>query len=352
MVHDLRQHSSPAHGDDRSTAYYADKLGTLQDLCGTSAVSLEPGFLVVRGHRYPIVGDVIVLLEPSQYSPRLAHRLGSTGVSDGPPPMAFAEDIQYTFGEEWTAFPEILPEHEREFYQYFDLLDLSALKEWRVCDLGCGIGRWSFFVSKLCREVVLVDFSDAIFVARRNLAAASNTLFFMADLTRLAFRDDFADLVVCLGVLHHLPTPALDEVRALRRWSRRLLVYLYYALDNQPRHFRWLLWFVDGMRMMLSGRVRSPAWRGTLTWLLASGLYLPLVGMGRLLRPVTWSRYVPLYDTYAGKSLRRIRQDVYDRFFTRIEQRHSRQEILALTDAFSRVLVSGHSPYWHFLCEC
>ncbi|HEV2358024.1 MAG TPA: class I SAM-dependent methyltransferase [bacterium] len=337
--------------DHRSAAYYEDKLAVLRDLWGTPAVSLERGCLVVRGRRYPIVDDVIVLLEPSQYPPRLAQRLQDSEGPRAAPDAGFAPDIQYTFGEEWSAFPDILPEHEREFQLYFDLIDLGALRAWRVCDLGCGIGRWSLFLSRLCREIVLVDFSDAIFVARRNLAAASNALFFMGDLTKLEFRYGFADLVVCLGVLHHLPTPALTEVRSLRRWSRRLLVYLYYALDNRPVYFRWLLGLVGGMRAVLSRLVRNPGTRGALTWLLAGGLYLPLIGLGGLLRPVGWSRHVPLYETYAGKGLVRIRQDVYDRFFTRIEQRYAKRDILTLADAFSTLIVSEHSPYWHFYCE-
>ncbi|MBL0059822.1 MAG: hypothetical protein IPP35_12155 [Elusimicrobia bacterium] len=64
-----------------------------------------------------------------------------------------------------------------------------------------------------------------------------------------------------------------------------------------------------------------------------------------------WGRYVPLFEFYQDKSLRRIEQDVYDRFFTSIEQRVSRKEISALTDTFTRVTVSDHLPYWHFLCE-
>jgi len=47
----------------------------------------------------------------------------------------------------------------------------------------------------LRREMVLLDFSEAIFVARENLRGASNALFFLGDLRRMPFRDDFADLV-------------------------------------------------------------------------------------------------------------------------------------------------------------
>ncbi len=49
--------------------------------------------------------------------------------------------------------------------------------------------------------------------------------------------------------------------------------------------------------------------------------------------------------------MERILQDVYDRFFTRIEQRFSRRQIETLHDSFGRITVSAELPYWHFLCE-
>ena len=48
---------------------------------------------------------------------------------------------------------------------------------------------------------------------------------------------------------------------------------------------------------------------------------------------------------------KRIRQEVYDRFFARIEQRFSRTQIATLNDAFTKVTISDRLPVWHFLCE-
>ena len=69
------------------------------------------------------------------------------------------------------------------------------------------------------------------------------------------------------------------------------------------------------------------------------------------MRPLGLSNKVPLYEFYRGKSLNRIRQDVYDRFFTSIEQRFSREQILQLSDTFASVSVSDRIPLWHFLCD-
>ncbi len=330
-------------------AYYDDKLETLKSVFGTDEIVLELDALVVAGGRFPIIDDVIVLLKPEQFTPFVAATLRARSVAPGDPEGRTADDIQSTFGEEWKEYPEVLAEHRGEFDQYFDLIDLRTLRDARVCDVGCGNGRWSVFLKDYCRELVLLDFSDAIFVARRNLASALNAVFIMGDLQKLPFAKDCCDLVVCLGVLHHLPTPCLEAVRALRNFSPRHLVFLYYALDNRPWYFRLLLASATLLRRLLL-RVRHPGLRKVIARTVALLLYRPLVGMGTLVRPLGLGRYVPLYEFYHGKSLRRIEQDVYDRFFTPIEQRVSRLEIQSLGDSFAEIRVSDHLPYWHFLC--
>jgi hypothetical protein len=151
-------------------------------------------------------------------------------------------------------------------------------------------------------------------------------------------------------VLHHLPIPALYAVRRLNVFAPRILLYIYYAMDNRPFYFRPLLALVTGLRRLTS-RIRGHAARQAITWVVTLGVYVPLVFLGRCLGVVRLSGFVPLYETYKAKIPRRIRQDVYDRFFTRIEQRVTRDSILGLEDTFASVIVSPQLPYWHFLCE-
>ncbi len=330
--------------------YYQNKLDSLKDVFGAEQIQLELDCLWVDGRAYPIVDDVIVLLEPSQYPAPLRKRLQNGGQSKGTPgPDDFAEDIQFTFGEEWKTYSKIVAENDKEFQQYFDLVDLDQLSDLRVCDLGCGIGRWSYFLRNKCRELVLVDFSEAVFVARENLRDSDHAIFFMGDIKRLPFRNDFAEFLFSLGVLHHLPTPALDEVVALKNYAPRLLIYLYYALDNRPVFYKYLLSAVNLARGILA-KLRNPHFREVFCWLGAIAVYRPMVCLGIMLKPFGLEEQVPLYQGYQGKSIRRIRQDVYDRFFTRIEQRVSRREILELEGTFSKINVSDEIPYWHFLC--
>jgi SAM-dependent methyltransferase len=331
-------------------SYYSDKGVLLTELFGARQVEIEPDCIVVDGLRFPVVDDVIVLLPPDEYPKLVLDSLGSAPTSASTQHGPFAPDVQDTFGEEWQAYPEMLAEHETEFSQYFDLVGIDSLATATVCDLGCGSGRWSYHLRNRCKQLILVDFSDAIFVARRNLKDCESALFFMADLTNLPFRRPFADLVICLGVLHHLPIPALYAVRRLKVFAPRILVYLYYALDNRPAYFRPLLAMVSAIRRFTS-QIRGSKTRAAITWVATVSIYVPLVFLGKCMNVIGMARLVPLYETYKSKSLRRIRQDVYDRFFTRIEQRVSRTSIVGLEDTFASVTVSPDLPYWHFLCE-
>lgn len=196
-------------------SYYADKIVALRDVFGDDAVEVTPEVVRCGNRQYPVVDDVIILLPPAQWPESLRRRLDDSTFSQARSSVP-AADIQRTFGAEWQTYGAVLAEHEDEFRRYFDLVDLSGLAGERVADLGCGSGRWSYYLHSKCREILLVDFSEAIFVARENLRAAKNALFFMGDVTALPFRPDFCDFLFSLGVLHHLPMPCLEVVRSFR----------------------------------------------------------------------------------------------------------------------------------------
>jgi len=330
--------------------YYSNKLDILVDIFGTKNIKVELECLTVNDKSYPIIDDVIILLDPAQYPESLSKRIKADKSNIPTVDMEFAEDIQFTFGEEWQEFSDIMFEHEKEFSQYFDLINLSDLKNKRICDLGCGIGRWDYFLKDQCKELILVDFSEAVFVARHNLKDAENILYFMGDLKRLPFRDDFVSFLFSLGVLHHLPSSALEEVRSLNKYASQILIYLYYALDNRPFYFRVLFMLATRLRMRTAS-VRNSHFRNLFSLAGVLFIYYPFIILGSILGSLGMSHLIPLYESYHGKTLERIRQDVYDRFFTGIEQRFTKKEIMTLKDTFSNVIVSNQLPYWHFLLK-
>jgi len=260
-----------------------------------------------------------------------------------------AEDVRRSFSEEWGAYGTILPEHDAEFDTYMDLVDLTDLQGAIALDLGCGSGRWGLKLAPHCRAVVCIDFSDAILVARENLRGVPNAVFLRGDLTALPLADDGADFLMSLGVLHHLERPCLVVASELMRLAPSGLFYTYYALDNRPAYYRHLLRAVTALRRAFA-RIRSEGGRRRVSRAIAVGVYQPLVGLGEVSHRLGLTYPIPLYTTYRGKSVVRIEQDVYDRFFTSIEQRVTRQQI---SEAFThhRLTISDREPFWHFLVE-
>lgn len=259
-----------------------------------------------------------------------------------------SEDVRKSFSHEWQAYGAILPEHEQEFWKYFDIVDMRSLNGKVVADLGCGSGRWSAKLSPFVGVVVLVDFSEAIFAARENLDSSDNAIFFRGDVTKLPFVDGSFDFVFSLGVLHHLAHPCLLMVNNLMRLSDRGLFYLYYSLDNRPIHYRYLLALVSAARSLLV-RVRSERIRLLLADVIARVVYRPCIIVGGLAARVGKSTAVPLFEAYQGMSVVRLRQDAYDRFFTSIEQRVSRQDITDSLGERFEIRFSDQHPFWHFL---
>lgn len=75
-----------------------------------------------------------------------------------------------------------------------------------VLDAGCGAGRYMDLAAQAGAEVLGVDLSLAIEVAKENLGHYPNTHFIQADLLALPLRPGIFDVAYSLGVLHHTPS--------------------------------------------------------------------------------------------------------------------------------------------------
>lgn len=257
------------------------------------------------------------------------------------------------FGEEWRYFSQNLADYEESARSYFDLLapnDFSGM----ILDAGCGMGRWARYAGGRGQTLIAVDLSSAVDVAVRTLENMPNAHIIQADLHQLPFRSATFDLIYSLGVLHHLPDPltGLDRVVRHLKPGGKFLAYFYYALDNRPRYFHVLLWFVTGLRFVIS-RLPHRAAR-VICCAIALTVYWPLVQFGNCLRAIGLervARQVPLYEFYTGKSFRSLFNDSVDRFATRVEFRFTRERI---REMFAKVGLlnaqfSNTTPFWKVL---
>lgn len=245
------------------------------------------------------------------------------------------------FGREWERFDQSEltdTEGRRIFADYFSIFDFSGLGE--GFDLGCGSGRWARYVAPRVELLHCIDPSNAIDVAKRNLAGIDNVMFHRADAAHIPLADGSQSFGYCLGVLHHIPDPEEAMRHAVRklRPGAQFLVYLYYKMETRPAWFRAVWKASDILR---GGISRLPfSIRTAVTSAIAATVYWPLARFGR----PNW----PLVEIYYDKSFYTMRTDALDRFGTRLEHRFTRDEIRAMMErcGLTDIRFSDSRPYW------
>ena len=263
-----------------------------------------------------------------------------------------------SFGDEWTKFSSFdAAEIERMGNEYFDLLPTTSVNhDSNVLDVGCGTGRWSYYLSPKVKFIEAIDPSDAVFAALQLTRSKENIRVTKAGVDNLPFDDNSFDFIFSLGVLHHLP----DTEAAIRKIFQKIkpngyfLVYLYYNLDNRGSIYKTLFKLSNGIRKIIS---RLPkVLKQILAEIISFTVYLPFVFLARLCKALfpgsEFYKKIPL-SYYHNKSLTIIRNDSLDRFGTPLEKRFSKIEITNMLKAagFSNIVFSERTPYWHCIAQ-
>ena len=219
------------------------------------------------------------------------------------------------FGYEWQTYAEMRPEYEEQFRRWTIHLEPANWRGMRFLDVGCGMGRNSYWPMKYGAAG-----GTAIDVDERSLAAARHTL---AGFPSVAVRAQSAyeiepsasfDIAFSIGVIHHLEWPE----RALRAMAGAvkpggLVLIWVYGLENN----RWIARFLTPLRRLLFSRLPIALVHHLSlypTVLLRLGLRL---GIGR-------SEYFRLLRRLSFRHLRSI---VFDQMLPRIAHYWPRAEV-------------------------
>jgi SAM-dependent methyltransferase len=143
------------------------------------------------------------------------------------------------FGEQWTHFRDN-PGYYGSTALLQDicgpLLDVKSLAGKRTADIGSGTGRIvNMLLDAGVSSVCAVEPSDAFLVLQENTRTRRERVTYVHDVGEKLPEDGQYDLVVSLGVLHHIPDPD-PVVRAAFRALRpegQLLIWLYGREGNE-----------------------------------------------------------------------------------------------------------------------
>lgn len=253
------------------------------------------------------------------------------------------------FGQEWDRFDQsrLADDEAAELFdRYFSMFKFDSSAE--GFDLGCGSGRWAKLVAPRVGLLHCIDPSDAIEVARRNLARIGNVRFHRAAADRIPLTDGSQDFGYALGVLHHIPDPERALVQAVKklRPGGQMLIYIYYALENRSSAYRALWRVSDAVRKGVS---RLPfAARRLISDATAALIYWPLARTSLLAERLGANpSQIPL-SSYRSKSFYTLRTDALDRFGTKLEQRFTREQIeqMMRRAGLEDIRFSDEVPYW------
>jgi len=255
------------------------------------------------------------------------------------------------FGDEWSRFDQSdlsADELQTLFDEYFGIFPWESLPRDAVgFDLGCGSGRWATLVAPKVGFLHLIDPSDAINVARRNLSDQHNCEFHRASVDEMPLEDSSCDFGYSLGVLHHIP----DTEEGLRKCVAKLksgapfLIYLYYRFDNKPAWFKAVWWLTDLVRRVVS---KLPfGLRYASSQILAGLVYWPLARTARLLEKLGAKVDNFPLSQYRNRSFYSMKTDALDRFGTRLERRFIKTEVLEMMERSGLCDVRfGEKVFW------
>jgi SAM-dependent methyltransferase len=263
-----------------------------------------------------------------------------------------------SFGEEWTTFDSF---NETEIYNagdnYFDIVPETILKHiTNALDVGCGTGRWSYYLSEKVGFIECIDPSEAVIAASSLLSGKNNIRISKAGVDNIPFADGTFDFVFSLGVLHHVPDTkkAVHACVQKLKMNGHILLYLYYNLENRGLIFKTLFHLSNSLRWMVS---KLPgAIKRFVCDLLAIVIYMPFVIVSRILIKLNLAASVvsrvPL-SWYADKSFNIIRNDSLDRFGTPLEQRFSKQQItdMLIHAGCTDIVFADNAPFWRVIAK-
>jgi SAM-dependent methyltransferase len=222
------------------------------------------------------------------------------------------------FGYSWQNYSEILPEHEEQFARWTAPLTVEAWKGAEFLDVGCGIGRNSYWPMVYGASGGLaIDVDDRTLAgARRNLSRFKSLEVRFQSVYDLEERDRF-DIVYSIGVVHHLEFPelAVKKMMAAAKPGGRVLLWLYGYENNE-----WIVRVADPLRRAIFSKMPLR---------LVHALSLPITSVLWLLLKVGFAP-IEFFRMARRFTFPHLRAIVFDHMIPKIALYYRRDEAAAL----------------------
>lgn len=223
------------------------------------------------------------------------------------------------FGYEWTRYAHMHPLYEHQFQTWVGSLAPDGFKDKDVLDAGCGMGRnsvWPLMYG--ARSVTAFDNDEhSLASARLTLGSYANAHIEKHSLSEsLPWKEQF-DIVLCIGVLHHLRNPekALTQLADALKPGGRLVVWVYGYEGNE-----WVPKYVSPVRKHITSRLPLPVMH-----VLSYGCSIPLWAFIKVFRgPTPYLRDLSQFEFWHVHSI------VFDQLIPSVANYWKRDEFEAI----------------------
>jgi SAM-dependent methyltransferase len=164
------------------------------------SLTLHPGVFSIRGVPWP---DGLIACP----------RGCIFAIEDGVPRFVSRDNYAAQFGLQWRRYQRTQLDSytgqpiSRQRLERCLGSPLDRLKGKLVLECGCGAGRFTELLIDNCELVVSMDLSDAVDANLKNCSDRKPYILCQADINNSPLPRRFFDIVVCLGVIQHSPSP-------------------------------------------------------------------------------------------------------------------------------------------------
>jgi SAM-dependent methyltransferase len=210
------------------------------------------------------------------------------------------------FGYEWNNYSEMRPEYQEQFRRWTAHLKPQDWAGLTFLDVGCGMGRNSFWpMTYGAASGLAIDVDDrSLSAARQTLARFPTMRIEKRSAYEIGCNNEF-DLAFSIGVIHHLQDPALAlaNMVAATKFGGRVMIWVY-GLENN----RWIVGLIDPLRKALFSRLPVGLVHHLSLYPTALLWFALRLGFGRI-------RYFQLLREFSFRHLRSI---VFDQMLPKI----------------------------------
>ena len=172
----------------------------------------------------------------------------------------FYEDIKFPNYNGIETFADLIDKAKKSIFA--EKLNNEIPMHSNILEAGCGTGQLSIFLSKYKRQIFSIDLSMGSLKLGedfRKKNQINNVHFMRMNLFNLMFYENFFDVIISNGVLHHTKNPklAFTELTKCLKKNGYIVIGLYHKYGRVFTKIRQLLikYLGDGLKILVKKNI-------------------------------------------------------------------------------------------------